>query len=275
MNVEQIICKLHFPEIIEQGISEKMYCYKKEIHTAAEKAYRGKNFNFELGKYPPDMRLSVIVYLLIQKYKEYRFKKIPDDIIFETFRDVALRAALYYQKTKQIGISKEDVIWFRHIMNVCIFKIGVLQYQPFQMIYLDEKIFGKPCKEYVSLRDLKMELPPGSPVINCHIQKGAHLTRNSIDFSLKSAGKLFKSVYPDTCYKAFVCYSWLLYPPMIQHLSEKSNIRQFADRFQIIGCCDDSEQAMENIRTDRETTLKKIAEEHKEWLGFAYGYIKL
>lgn len=82
----------------------------------------------------PLTRLSVVTYLLIRKYGEYKKARIPDQVIFDTFGDISLRAALYYKKAGKAGISKEDVIWFRHIMNVAIFKVGSLQFQPFKMI---------------------------------------------------------------------------------------------------------------------------------------------
>lgn len=51
----------------------------------------------------------------------------------------------------------------------------------------------------------------------------------------------FSEIYPKQEYKAFLCYSWILYPPILEKLSEKSNIKQFTDKFSIIGNCPDSE----------------------------------
>ena len=84
-------------------------------------------------------RLAVITCLLTEKYDAYREKGTPGDVIIETFKDVSLRAGLYREKTGEAGLSKDDVIWFRHIMNINIFKLGTLQFQPFEMIYLDEE----------------------------------------------------------------------------------------------------------------------------------------
>jgi hypothetical protein len=73
----------------------------------------------------------------------------------------------------------------------------------------------------------------------------------------------------------------MLYPPMLEKLSEKSNIKQFADKFAIIGDCPDPEQATEfilgynkrKVIPENTSSLQKMAFEHPEWLGFACGII--
>ena len=134
MTLETMMSELHYTNDIEQAILRKIRKDEKLIDEIAETAYHGEDFN--LCKRMPSTRLSVVTYLLLRKYDDYKAKGISDSIIFDTFRDVSLRAKLYYKKTGKVGISKEDVIWFRHIMNVVIFKIGALQFQPFEMIYL-------------------------------------------------------------------------------------------------------------------------------------------
>ncbi len=52
-------------------------------------------------------------------------------------------------------------------MNVSIFKISSLQFQPFEMIYLDEETIGEPYMAFT--KEQKESLPNGLPVINCHI----------------------------------------------------------------------------------------------------------
>ena len=93
----------------------------------------------------------------LQKYAEYKAVGVTDEIILDTFSDVSLRANLYYKQHGRIGISKDDVVWFRHIMNVHIFKIGVLQYQTFNMVYLDEETIGEPYMVFT--QEQKRTLP--------------------------------------------------------------------------------------------------------------------
>ena len=278
MTLEIMISKLRCSSGMEQAVLRKIRKDEKLIAEIAETAYQGEDLNFALCGRMPLTRLAVVTYLLLRKYDEYKGKKIPDSIIFDTFQDVSLRAKLYCEKTGKIGISKGDVIWFRHIMNVAIFKIGALQFQPFEMIYLDEETIGEPYITFT--KEQKEALPAGAPVINCHIQQGADLSPEAVKASFHSAKQFFSAHFP-VRYKAFLCYSWLLYPPMVKHLSLKSNIKQFAANFTIIGACDDSEQAIEYLfrhgtkrrLPDNATMLQKLAFEHIELFGFACGII--
>lgn len=113
------------------------------------------------------------------------------------------------------------------------------------MIYLDEKLLGEPYMTFSEQQ--KKRIPSATPVINCHIQRGAVLGKEKVQASLNDSYIFFKTIYPEMEYKAFLCYSWLLYPNMLQLLSKDSNIRQFAEQFEIIGVCNNSEQAFENI----------------------------
>lgn len=271
MDYEDLLAALCFSPAAKQAILTQIS--NDKIPLIAQTAYAGTVPDFPLTKQPAEIRLITVVYLLQQKYNAYHEKGVPDAIIFDTFRDVTLRANLYYAKYGKIGIADEDVIWFRHIMNVNLFKIGSLQYQPFEMIYLDEATIGEPYMDFPE--NYKRLLPPGTPVINCHIQNGADLRYDAVGSSLNSAKEYFAAWFPQVQFKAFLCYSWLLYPPMLNSLPPASNIRRFGERFTILGTCCDSEQAMENIRPDAQTQLTRLAKEDKALFGFSCGVIYL
>lgn len=280
MTVESLLPQLEFEPIAEEAVRQKITKCRRQIEAIAETAYHGSDFDFPLCRRMPLTRLATVTYLLAQKYTEYQAIGAADGIILDTFRDVSHRAALYDKQCGKIGISKEDVIWFRHIMNVQIFKIGVLQYQTFHMLYLDEETIGEPYMVFTESQ--KKSLPIGTPVINCHIQRGANISAAAVKESLARARMFFNECFRTVPYQAFICYSWLLYPPMVQSLPEKSNIRQFADLFSIIGVCSDSSQAKENLfRYGRHgspcapTSLQRMAKEHKELLGYGCGVIML
>ena len=280
MTLETLLPQLEFNSVIEDAVKQKIIKSRRQIEVIAETAYNSDNFDFPLCKRMPLTRLVVVVYLLSQKFAEYKAIGTTDEIILDTFRDVSLRANLYYKQYGKIGISKDDVIWFRHIMNVHIFKIGVLQYQTFNMIYLDEETIGEPYMVFT--QEQKLALPNGSPVINCHIQKGANISATLVNESIDQAKVFFKDCFPSIEYKAFLCYSWLLYPPMLNMLSENSNIKQFAKYFSIIGECNDSKQAKENLfdygkhnPPCKPTTLQRMAKEDNAILGYGCGVIML
>ncbi len=269
MNLKTLLSALKYPPTVENAIRSKIQNGEDEISRIAKTAYTGDDFQFALCRHEPELALTVVTYLLLAKYGEYRARGVPEQIIMDTFRDVSLRASLYYRKYGGVGITQEDVIWFRHIMNIGIFQIGTLQFQPFEMIYLDEETIGEAYMEFPE--SCKIWLPAGAPVINIHIQQDANLDPKAVGDSLRRAKAFFATLSPQISYKAFLCYSWLLYPPMVRRLSKQSNIRQFAEKFQIIGACDDAEQAWENLQSGRETQLVKMAKDQMHLFGYACG----
>lgn len=279
MTLETILSELQYPDEIGRAVIRSIHQEEAPIKAMAESAYEGENFKFPLCRRMPLTRLAVVTYLLLQKYDAYSALGIPDEIIFDTFRDVTLRANRFYETHGQAGLSSEDVIWFRHIMQVGIFKLGTLQFQPFEMLYLDEETIGEPYMTFSKAQ--KAALPSGTPVLNCHIQQGADISPRSVERSLREAALFFRSYFPTTPYRAFLCYSWLLYPPMLERLPAHSNIRQFAEKFSIIGVCPDPEQALETILghgkgtrlPHKPTSLQALALAHAELLGFGCGIL--
>lgn len=277
ISLERLLHELQYPEPIEKAVKERLK--RPGITEIASTAYSGEAFDYPVCKRMPLTRLTVVTWLLQRKYGAYKAMGVADEIIFETFRDVTLRAALYHQKTGKAGLSKGDAIWLRHIMNVNIFKIGVLQFQPFEMLYLDEEAIGE---EYMTFsNEQKRLLPNGTPVINCHIQRNADLSVDRATASMNDAKDFFLRIFPEKQFQAFLCYSWLLYPQMAKNLSPKSKIRQFYQLFEIIGECTDSEQAIENLFASRKrkelpqmSSLQKMAVAHRDWFGFACGMIR-
>lgn len=251
---------------------------KKQFADICKTAYSGEAPSFPLLKRKPLTRLAVVVSLLCEKYEDYKSLGITENIIAETFRDVKLRAELYEKKIGKPGISRDDVIWFRHIMNINIFKVGVLQFQTFKMVYLDEDFLGETYMVFA--KQQKLKLPPGTNVINCHIQQGADLSTEEISKSFSDAQTLFGKIYPKTEFKAFLCYSWLLYPDMTKLLPENSRIKAFAENFEIVGKVQDNEQAFENLfgkslkrppKLKNATSLQSLAAKNPKIFGFACG----
>ena len=280
MNKNKILEILNLSPETEKAVISALSM--KNFAEICNNAYSGEAPDYPILSRKPLTRLSAVVGLLCGKYEDYKSLGVPEKVIEETFRDVSLRARIYEKKTGKPGISKEDTLWFRHIINCKIFKIGVLQFQPFEMIYLDEEFLGEPYMEFS--KEQKEKLPSGAHVINCHIQCGANLSTEEIKASFADAQALFKKIFPETKFKAFLCYSWLLYPDMITILPENSNIKAFAKNFEIIGKIQDSEQAFENLfgktykrppKIKNPTKLQKLAAVTPKSFGFACGIIYL
>lgn len=278
MILKEMISKLEFTNEIRYSLEKNRDNNITSWEKTAKNAYQGENFDFFLCHKSPFERLAVVVFLMAEKYDLYRKLGIPEDVIVDTFQDLSLRAGIYFERTGEAGLTEDDVIWFRHIMNVEIFKIGCIQFQCFQMLYLE----GAQTEPFYMIYSdgVKKWLTPGTPVINCHIQRGAKLDNESVTQSFDKARLFFKEHFPEIYYSYFLCYSWLLYPPMTTRLPQDSHIRSFAERFQIIGTCTDAEQAMENLFPERKfgerkTFLQQMAINHKERFGLACGIIPL
>ena len=141
-----------------------------------------------------------------------------------------------------------------------------------------KKFWAKPI--WFFLLNKRKKLPAGAQVINCHVQQGADLSTEEISKSFSDAQALFAKIYPKIEFKAFLCYSWLLYPDMTKLLPENSRIKAFAENFEIIGKVQDNEQAFENLfeksykrppKLKNATYLQNLATKNSKAFGFACG----
>lgn len=249
-----------------------------------EEALRAYSEGYPISCRSPLERLVIWGCCLTGVRERYQKTGIPYAVVQDTFSDIFFRAERYQRKTGRPGLSKEDVIWFRHISNCHIFKLGALQFQLFHMVYLDLEGCGE---DYMTFpREVKKRLPPDSPVLNVHIPEKADLSPQSVTASFREAARFFPRYFPDHGAKAFLCYSWLLYPQMKALLPENSNILAFAQRFQIIGQVSDpyGSDAVRRIygkrfrrkeEYPRDTVLQRNALGHFRKLGMACGLIEI
>lgn len=275
-----ILCKLNLDNEAIQEILDYIRSKFNFIDSAAIKAYDGEIPNFIICKHKPFTRLAIVCFKLTDLKQRYKNKGIPDSIFFDTIQDVKLRQELYYEKNRKIGLSKDDVIWFRHLFNMHIFKLNALQFQLFHMIYLDNESIGE---EYMTFsKEQKEQLPPGTPVINTHIQRYADLNPIEVEKSFNIALNFFPKYYPEHRFKAFICYSWLLYSRNQRLLNKDSNIIKFAKKFEIISEVQDDEQAIQNIYGKRfrrkkdyptDTSLQRNVLVYPKCLGKGCGVI--
>ena len=280
LSFEEVVRNLHFIPCIEQEILNAFSRKEKKMQEIAETAYSGTDYAFPLLKRSPFTRLLVVCLLLKNQFIEYQKVGASEEIIWDTFRDVSVRSNLTYLATGKIGISKEEVIWFSHIFSTAIFKIGVLQYEITKLQYPKK---GKDDPYMELSKEGKALLAEGCDVLSCHIRHGVDLKDSSVEASLRKAEGFFKEHYAHTKFRAFVCSSWLLYPPMRELLGEQSKIRQFASRFTIVAACPDRRQAMErifsygsrNLPREKWTSLQVLAVQNKKRLGYAMGVIMM
>ncbi len=278
--LESILNKMNFSIDVKTKILYYVKMNEEFVINVSNESYEGDIPNFLICKRKPFTRLVVVVYKLVELKNRYDNLGIPEDIFYDTVSDITLRQEIYFDNKACIGLSKNDVIWFRHLFNMVIFKLGTLQFQIFHMIYLDEDVVEGGYMKFDSAQ--KEKLSSGAPVINVHIQKDADISPTACDNSFEKAENFFSKYFPKHNYKAFICYSWLLYSGNQKLLNQNSNILNFAKRFEIISEINDKEEAIGRIygnnyrkKSDfpQKTALQKNALNNFNNLGYACGII--
>lgn len=104
---------------------------------------------------------------------------------------------------------------------------------------------GHPVQADGSVDNFEIVLPKnawnkilsyGDPVISVHIPAGGGLTEEAVDDSITQAKQFFSKYFPDFEYRAFVCYSWLMDPQLVDLLGTDTNIAKFNLRFSKMTC---------------------------------------
>ncbi|MBR4290382.1 MAG: hypothetical protein IKT52_07060 [Oscillospiraceae bacterium] len=228
---------LKFDEPVRDVILVRYRSNPEMYKSAAQTAYQSDGFDYPICKYRPLDRIVIWCCLLHQAMYRYEQAGVPENVTYSTVWEVARLANQYHKKTGRIGLSKDQAIWLRHIYNTKLFQLGSLQFQMFEMVYLDKEGCGE---DYIRFSESqKQMLPQGTPVINVHIPDEADLTQDAVTDAFALADSFFKKIFPSFQPKVYLCYSWLLYPPMDVLLPAESHIRAFASRFTVIGAVSD------------------------------------
>lgn len=275
---------LLFPEDERTEIRLRYGTRGKYYQAKAKRAYDGEGPDFAICGESPLNRLVIWCSHLAEVRSRYQAMGIPENVIQDTVRDITLRSGEYRRKNGRPGLSKEDVIWLRHLHNGEIFQIGSIQYQLFHMVYLDKEGCGEDYMHFSP--EQKSGLPQGTPVLNMHVPVGADISAASVQNSILGAKRFFSEHFPDFGAKAFLCYSWLLYPGMLDILPRNSNIAAFASNFRIIGQVPDpyGSDAVKHIygkrytckrAYPRDTQLQRNALGSFSKLGMACGVIEI
>ena len=183
--------------------------YKSAVKTAQEIGEK-----LGIHKYTIDLLFySCLSRRLEQRYKE---KGISEEIFFDTMRD--LRYKLIECKIVKKICGMFVGFWFPEFFTMERFTLGRLTFETIKFNLNYEK-------------DGKI-LTPESIVLNTHIPRTeTPLTPEECDKSFAMAAEFFKDKIDGDI--VFMCASWILYPTMLQYLSDNSNTKKFAKRFDI------------------------------------------
>ncbi|MDO4154639.1 MAG: acyltransferase domain-containing protein [Clostridia bacterium] len=157
-----------------------------------------------------------------QAYAEYRKRGIPDEIYYDTMRDITVWVNTLQAEENIVGVT--EISWLRHTLYLNLFKIGRLQYQFFTTNHLLSGL--SPQKDY--------PIKSGEAVLNIHIPAGGRLALDDCRASLAAARDFFENYYPQYDYKGFVCDSWLLDCHNADFMRPESNIVRFRALFDAV-----------------------------------------
>lgn len=150
-------------------------------------------------------------------HERYRDAGISDEIYFKSVEDLKWKLLECRECEEVWGTFVPS--WYRGFFEMTRFGLGRLQFE--------ESQFGEDKYEKNGLK-----LKRGDRVINFHIPSSGPLTRESRIDAYKRAYKFFGGKNGEPM--AFVCGSWLLYPPHREFLPAGCNILDFMDDFDII-----------------------------------------
>lgn len=157
-----------------------------------------------------------------QAFTEYRKRGIPDEIYYDTMRDITVWVNTLQTEENIVGLA--EISWLRHTLYLNLFKIGRLQYQFFKTNHLLSGL--SPQKDY--------PIQSGEPVFNLHIPADGRLSLDDCRASLAAARAFFEKYYPQYDYKGFVCDSWLLDCHNAAFMRPDSNIVRFRELFDAV-----------------------------------------
>ncbi len=176
-----------------------------------------KAFADKMGENEYTLDMYLLLSACGKLHKRYKRKGISDEIYYKTLEDLKWKLLECYECEEVWGTFVAG--WYRGFFVMNRFGLGRLQFE--------KSRFGEKRYEKNGL-----VLRKGSRVIGFHIPSAGPLTKESRIDAYKRAYKFYggKNGKP----MAFVCGSWLLYPPHREFLPEGSNILDFMDDFDII-----------------------------------------
>lgn len=197
----------------------------------AQEAYFGKAEGYNelldkiseklsLHRYTVDM--TFLLYCARTLYCVYKVKGYDDEMYFSSMHDLSCKL----NECKELyGIRGTFVFkrWFGRFFTTTLFSFGRLEIG----------VVPFPHEEYKGVKK-------GDVSFDCHIPSGRKLNEEDVYASLKKAYSFFKE---QGILKGDImtvnCHSWILYPETVKIFSENSNLRKFAQLFDVVRTEDD------------------------------------
>lgn len=162
--------------------------------------------------------IHLLFFINLAKHMEelYKKKNLPYVLYYDAMLDLKWKLLECHERYGIWGTFVKE--WFPGFFQLTRFALGRLQFELMK--------YG----HHYSQNGFK--LSPEDLVINVHIPSSGHLRQEDCHESYQQAAEFFKD-----CFRgrpvAFVCNSWLLFPPNRRFLPESSNIVKFMDDYDI------------------------------------------
>lgn len=185
---------------------QKAECFVKQVH---EKLPNENEYVLNLLAW-----INCVPYL----YDVYKQFCIDEDVFYESMKDFSYKVKECKSLYNVCGVF---VNWFFLFFELKEFSLGRLQYEIYQFLH----------DEYTCAN---VRLKKGDSVYYCHIPSSGKLTYEMCMESFQKAYEFFKANLSGDVIP-IISYTWLLYQPYIDKVfPEKSNLKQFANLFDII-----------------------------------------
>lgn len=229
-HAEKINRYVQFDSFVNEKVQQiiKKFCFDEELSEVFLKAQKGF---FEEGcddakpiydvreKFEANPFLVILAAYEMYSLKlldKYRKNGWPEEVFWDSHLDLKIWCDCAYAKNGIYGL--QNMGWLAPQIRGDLYRIGRLQFHqiPFPI-----------CDKYIHPA---LTVNRNDTVINIHIPEGEPFVREKRLDAYRKAYKFFGCKGP----AAFVCFSWLLYTPHYDFLSDKSNIVDFMNDFDIL-----------------------------------------
>lgn len=209
-------------ECLEQNKNDPRFLlalamFKADADTLEKALELVERFAEETGQNPYRLDMCLLLAAAPTMRARYRAKGLPDSLFLNTIVDLRYKLMECFECKGVYGTFVAS--WYRGFYALERFGLGRLQFE--------ERAFREDVYQKGSACVKK-----GERVIRLHIPSSGPLTREDRMDSYRRAYEFFGGKNGEPM--AFICGSWLLYPPHRAALKPTSNIADFMNDFEIL-----------------------------------------
>lgn len=160
--------------------------------------------------------LGAVILLGMDAHDRYRERNLSDKIYYDSMKDISIWTKTCMKEAGHVGLY--EFSWIMTFIRAEIIRLHRLEFH---------EITFNPVEKW---EKAGLTIRKGEKVINIHVPEDGALTHEDVIESYRQAYHHFGRKGN----AAFVCHSWLLYPGLLEFLPETSNIRAFAEDFDVI-----------------------------------------